>query len=216
MRKILFFVGGWCAKLAAIVIAPFYFIFSFLKNIASPLDTQEKTESEPEYEKTTPDRNIVFSGKRTIFQIFETLSIIESSSNIETVESRLDLLHGLLSCCEESSKYKGWTQVIEDAESTYLEAYYDKKVTPAQKQAASYPSSLLNEWHLFYNKSLFECVKRYAQSQDKFIAALKTKKAKENRIQKVIQLIEKVKEGTNSDEILKKLDDLQSQIRAMV
>lgn len=159
------------------------------------------------------DKNIPVDSERLVYMSLETFHIVETSSKIDTVLSRISLLHDVLGRMELTANLKEyWRETVRVTIEKYEQAYYDKPVNDMVKGYVLNPQMVLNNWDIYYDQKLFDCVYRYARSQDAHLTVLKTARAKENRVLKIVSMVDNVKTLAKSETAKARLEELKQKL----
>ena len=128
--------------------------------------------------------------QRASIQTMETLYIITTSKNIDTIRGRYDFLLTVISTLKSAKSNSQYSTII----NMGLDQF--KKIHPAsvpqdyQLAVLSNPDSFdVND---FYCNSLVNAIKRFCEKQSEEIKALKKEATKAKRITKVIENINKM------------------------
>lgn len=122
----------------------------------------------------------------SVFQILETLCILENTSNIETLISRYNFLLKKLLSIFSLINNPGYNNSVKLGIEEYERLYYDKKVTDEQIEILHNPSSIKNS--IYYAKNIAHCFSSYCEKIDAEIKTLKKEDAKERRRTKVMEV----------------------------
>jgi len=125
--------------------------------------------------------------RRAGIQVMETVYIIGTSKNIETIKSRHDFLLTIIDTLKQGQNKPQYSVYIQAAIDYYKSLYYDRSPQDYQLAILSNPNDFdLND---FYCKSLINAMKRFCGEQEIEISALKKENAKAKRKVKVIEAI---------------------------
>jgi hypothetical protein len=125
--------------------------------------------------------------RRAGIQVMETVYIIGTSKNIETIKSRHDFLLTIIDTLKQGQNNPQYSVYIQAAIDYYKSSYYDRPPKDYQLTILSNPSDFdLND---FYCKALLNAMKRFCGEQENEINALKRENAKAKRKAKVIETI---------------------------
>lgn len=134
------------------------------------------------------DGSILCVDSGTFFQALESISIIQTTTNIETLMSRYNFL-----VCKLRDIYKaykddrvGHIMAQSQAIATYDLGYPSKKATEEMVSIIEHPDMDLQE---FYSKSIIHCLDAFCDKMEIEINSLKTEAAKMRRREKIIELI---------------------------
>ena len=127
----------------------------------------------------------------TSMQVLESVYIIHTSSNIETVISRQQFLQEKYKDLLSNIKDQSYSLYTEMAIATYKERYYDRPIQDVQLAILKNPL----EFNLidFYCESLVNTLQRFCAKQSKEMSEMKLTSAKQKRTLKVHQAIQLVK-----------------------
>ena len=125
--------------------------------------------------------------RRAGIQVMETVYIIGTSKNIETIKSRHDFLLTIIDTLKQGQNNPQYSVYIQAAIDYYKSSYYDRPPQEYQLAILSNPSDFdLND---FYCKALVNAMKRFCGEQEDKINALKKENAKAKRKAKVIEVL---------------------------
>jgi len=125
--------------------------------------------------------------RRAGIQVMETVYIIGTSKNIETIKSRHDFLLTIIDTLKKAQNNPQYSVYIQAALDYYKSTYYDRSPLDCQLAIISSPNNFdLND---FYCKALVSAMKRFCGEQENEINALKKENAKMKRKTKVIEAI---------------------------
>lgn len=120
-------------------------------------------------------------------QVLETIHIIATTKNFETLKGRYELLLERIAILRNAESNPLYSSDINTSIETYKSMYYDRPVQDLQLSAISKPNSF--EMPSFYCEALINCVKRFVEEQTYEISGLKSENAKTKRRAKVIDKI---------------------------
>jgi len=124
-------------------------------------------------------------------QVLESVYIIATSKNIDTIISRHDFLLQRISTLKQGQSNFQYSDCVQLTIEHYKKMYYDRPLQDYQISILSNPSSFnINE---FYCTSLANSMKRFCAEQIEEINAMKKETAKTKRAEKVIGVINKTK-----------------------
>lgn len=125
--------------------------------------------------------------RRAGIQVMETVYIIGTSKNIETIKSRHDFLLTIIDTLKQGQNNPQYSVYIQAAIDSYKSLYYDRPPQDYQLAISSNPNDFdLND---FYCKALVNAIKRFCEEQKNEINALKKENAKAKRKTKVIEVL---------------------------
>lgn len=117
----------------------------------------------------------------------DTVYIICTSKNIETIKSRHDFLLTIIDTLKQGQNNPQYSVYIQVAIDSYKSLYYDRPPQDYQLAILSNPNDFdLND---FYCKALVNAMKRFCGEQENEINTLKKENAKAKRKAKVIEAI---------------------------
>lgn len=171
--------------------------------------------AKPPRAKLTPTR-INFDPERCAYMALESTHIIVTGKNIQTVYSRLLLLHDLLVNAEKVVEINPalWERTVNEQAEFYRIAYYDRH---EEETINLYnPSLILDHWDEFRDNALFNAVYRYAMVQEKFINEVKLKSAKLKRMEKVLEEVAKLQGFIKNPQMCIKLVELREKLEEKI
>lgn len=192
-----------------------------------PIKTQEKEVniSTTIVQKKFNERNSNFNYssqmiKGKIFQVLESIEIIETTKNIDTLMSRYDFLLKIYDDIKIASSYSNYKIDFQKTIDEYKQMYYDKN--PTQNQLIAIVKPLEFDLISFYYISCYRCFVRNCETQNKIIETLKTEKGKVGRYKKLLENLYVVKNIVeneilnNSDAklIFDKLLEIESELKS--
>ena len=125
--------------------------------------------------------------QREIIQTMESLYILATSKNIETIKSRYDFLLTLIPKLKSVKNNSQYSSIIQSALGQFNTMYPARVPQEYQLTALTNPDTFnLNE---FYCSSLVNASKRFYEEQFEEINALKKEIAKTKRLAKVVDAI---------------------------
>jgi hypothetical protein len=185
-------------------------IFNF-KDYPLDFDSVDSTNNESSNTK----RVLINPGY--IIQVLESLKILISSKNLDTMNSRYEFLLERLVGLKEIEGDINYPKLCSLGIDQYRAMYYAENLPDKFFNAVYKPSALNNELPAIFDVSLLRACNEYSQIQLQEIEGLKTNKAKINRLIKVKEFVNQAisisKNGlsVNNDElknILNKIDSL--------
>ncbi len=121
----------------------------------------------------------------------ETVYIIGTSKNIDTIKSRHNFLLTIIGTLKQGQSNSQYSTYIQMSLDYYKTVYYDRAPQDYQLAILSNPNNFdLNE---FYCNSLVTAIKRFCGEQIEEIKSLKKETAKAKRITKVTETIKSAK-----------------------
>jgi len=136
------------------------------------------------------DTFFVMDTQRAIIQTMESLYILATSKNIETIKGRYDFLLTLLPTLKSAKNNSQYSNVIQSALGQFQTMYPASVPQNYQLEVINNPE--IFDPSDFYSNSLVNATKRYYEKQLEEINALKKETAKTKRVAKVIDTIKLV------------------------
>jgi hypothetical protein len=127
-----------------------------------------------------------------IYQALESIEIIETTKNIDTLESRYNFLLQLFQELKLASYTPRYVNDVQVALDQYKQMYYDK--TPTQIQLVGLLKPKDFDMVTFYCNSIYNCFIKHYETQMKEIAILKTESGKKGRYKKLYESVLKAKQ----------------------
>lgn len=121
----------------------------------------------------------------------ETVYILATSKNIDTIKSRHEFLLATIDTFKQGQSNSQYSAYIQQAVDNYKKAYYDRP--PQEYQLAILSNSNSFDLHNFYCNSLVNAMKRFCGEQTEEINAMKKETAKTKRAGKVLETIKTTK-----------------------
>lgn len=136
------------------------------------------------------DTFFAMDTQRAIIQTMESLYILATSKNIETIKGRYDFLLTLIPTLRSAKNNSQYSVIIQSALGQFKTMYPTSVPQEYQLSVLSNPETFdINE---FYCNSLVNAAKRFVEKQFEEINALKKETAKTKRVEKVIDAIKLV------------------------
>src|SRR3954454_7152898 len=135
--------------------------------------------------------DIYLDGSRLVFVLLESLFIIETTKNIETLISRF---HFALNINKELCKLsvsQGYIREVQLGLDNYRSHFFDRRLTDIQINLVSYPCQPYLQMLCY--ASLLKCFTNHYAEQMVTVNELKSIGAKINRLKKLCLVIEEVK-----------------------
>ena len=125
-------------------------------------------------------------------QVLETVHIIGTSKNIETIKSRYEFLLHRIATLKQGQSNPLYLACIQRSINTYKIMYYDKALQDYQLAILSKP----NDFNLteFYCNALVNATRKFLAEETEEINTMKRESAKAKRKTKVIEVIKSAKE----------------------
>jgi len=136
------------------------------------------------------DTFFTMDTQRAVIQTMESLYILATSKNIETIKGRYDFLLTLIPTLKSAKNNSQYYNVMQSAFGQFKTMYPTSVPQEYQLSFIHNPETFdINE---FYCSSLVNATKRYYKKQLEEINALKKEAAKTKRVAKVIDTIKSV------------------------
>lgn len=132
--------------------------------------------------------NFIYSSqliKGKIYQALESIEIIGSTKNLDTLISRYDFLTKIYDDIKMASLNPIYKNDFQKALDEYKQMYYN--VIPTQNQLNAIVKPLEFDLHSFYYISTYQCFVRNYEFQTNQIELLKTEKGKQGRYKKLLE-----------------------------
>ena len=118
-----------------------------------------------------------------IFQALESIEILETTKNLDTLQSRYDFLGILFRELNLASYTLRYPNDLQTALDNYKQMYYDKIPTQVQLVGLLKPNEF--DMDTFYSNAIYNCFMRHYEFQMKQISVLKTENGKKGRFKKL-------------------------------
>jgi len=124
--------------------------------------------------------------QRQGFQILESLHILSTTKNIDTLKGRFEFILQLYDHFIQASHNKRFISDVQVSIDQYKTTYYERIPDEYELNLLLKP----DKEHLkqFYAKCVMHCLTKFQEEQEKQIESLKRRDAKERRINKIIQV----------------------------
>lgn len=134
------------------------------------------------------DGTVLCVNSGTIIQALESMAIIESTANIDTLISRYIFLVDKLNHIHLAYKDDtvGHIMAQSQALATYNLEYPNYKATQEMEDIIKHPNTDIKD---FYSKNIIHCLSLYSDKIEQEINSLKTEAAKKRRREKVIACV---------------------------
>lgn len=126
------------------------------------------------------------------FQAMESVDVVETTKNIDTLISRYDFLNTLIPELIIASHHNRYSKDVQEVVDHYKQMYYDK--TPTHSQLILLLKPIEFDLETFGLESVYNCTIRFYQFQLTQIDVLKTENGKKARYKKLIENIRISKE----------------------
>jgi len=174
-------------------------------------------------EKQTKIKNYHYLKENIIgkvYQALESIEIIETTKNIDTLESRYNFLQQLFQELKIASYTPRYANDVQTALDQYKQMYYDK--TPTKTQLVGLLKPIEFDMDTFYCSSIYNCFIRHYETQINEISLLKTEKGKKGRYGKLYESVLKSKEliyneclsSINFDELYQSLEQYENELES--
>ena|SRR5690242_8983379 len=120
-------------------------------------------------------------------QVLETVHIIATTKNFDTIKSRYELLLERIDTLRKAEGNQLYSSDINTSIDTYKSMYYDRPLKDFELSAILKPNNF--DPQNFYCEALVSCIKRFAEEQTNEISGLKSENAKIKRKAKVIEKV---------------------------
>lgn len=158
---------------------PFIALFAFLMT-GLILSIRKQASQQPQSTIATESlpRLVLHPGNGV--QLLESLCLLETTSNIKTLDSRIAVILNLYDRFIVGSQFVGYRNFAAKEIERYLSLYPDRPVGPMQQQLIVCPD--FGALQSFLGRSIYESCVRYAKIQAGQMAALVRPSAKEKRL----------------------------------
>ena len=140
-------------------------------------------------------------------QVLETVHIIATTKNFDTIKSRYELLLERIDTLRKVESNPQYSADINTSIETYKSLYYDRPLQDFELASVLKPNDF--DTQKFYCDGLVSCIKKYVEEQANEISSLKSENAKSKRRIKVIEKIKLAK-----DELQNKCSSTSSYLTA--
>ncbi len=120
-------------------------------------------------------------------QVLETVHIISTTKNFDTIKGRFELLLERLETLRKAESNSQYSIDIDTSVQTYKSMYYDRPLQDFELSAILKPNNF--NVQTFYCEALVNCMKRFVEEQSNEINSLKSENAKVKRRVKIIEKI---------------------------
>lgn len=134
--------------------------------------------------------------QQTGLQVLETIQIIGTSKEVDTIKGRYDFLLQIIGTLQNAQSNSRYSSDIQKSIDTYKKMYYDRVPKDYELALLLKPS----EFDLtdFYCRSLFEACKRSFEEHSEELKLLKREDARIRRKEKIKEIIKFTKDELNS------------------
>ena len=129
-------------------------------------------------------------------QVLETVHIIITTKNFDTLKGRYELLLERIGTLMIAESNRLYSTDINTSIETYKSMYYDRPLQDIELSAVLKPNNF--DTQSFYCEALVGCIKRFVEEQANEISGLKSENAKIKRRAKVIDKIQLSKDELQS------------------
>lgn len=136
------------------------------------------------------DSFFAMDTQRAAIQTMESLYILATSKNIETIKGRYEFILTLIPTLRTAKSNSQYSAIIQSALGQFKTMYPTSVPQEYQLSALSNPETF--DLNAFYCDSLVNAAKRFVEKQFEEINALKKETAKTKRVEKVIDAIKLV------------------------
>ena len=120
-------------------------------------------------------------------QVLETVHIIATTKNFDTIKSRYELLLERIDTLRKAESNRLYSADINTSIETYKSMYHDRPLQDFELSAILKPNNF--DPQNFYCEALVSCLKRFAEEQSIEIHGLKSENAKIKRRTKAIEKV---------------------------
>lgn len=120
-------------------------------------------------------------------QVLETVHIIATTKNFDTIKGRYELLLERIGTLRDAESNRLYSADINTSIEIYKSMYYDRPLQNMELSAISKPNNF--DIQSFYCEALVNCIKRFIVEQTNEISGLKSENAKTKRRAKVIEKV---------------------------
>ena len=120
-------------------------------------------------------------------QVLETVYIIATTKNFDTIKGRYELLLERIDTLRKAESNRLYSADINTSIETYKSMYYDRPLQNMELSAILKPNNF--DVESFYCEALVNCIKRFVEEQTNEISGLKSEMAKIKRKAKVIEKV---------------------------
>jgi hypothetical protein len=121
-------------------------------------------------------------------QVLESVHIIATTKNIDTLKGRYELLLERVATLRNAETNRLYSADINASIETYKSMYHDRMLTDLQLSAVSKPTQF--NVRSFYCEALVSCTKRFVEEQSNEISGMKSENAKTRRKAKIMEKIQ--------------------------
>ena len=129
-------------------------------------------------------------------QVLETVHIIATTKNFDTIKGRYELLLERMDTLRKAESNSQYPADVNTSIETYKSMYYDRPLQDFELSAIIKPNNF--DAQNFYCHALVACMKRFAEEQSIEISSLKSENAKAKRKVKTIEKIKLSKDELQS------------------
>jgi hypothetical protein len=130
-------------------------------------------------------------------QVLETVYIIETTKNYDTIKGRYKLLVERIQTLRNAETNRLYSEDINNSIKSYKSMYFDRPFLDIQLSAILKPN--IFNVQIFYCAALVNCIKRFVEEQTNEIDGLKNENAKIKRRLKVMDKIKLAKEELKNE-----------------
>lgn len=120
-------------------------------------------------------------------QVLETVHIIATTKNFDTIKGRYELLLERIDTLRKAESNRLYSADINTSIETYKSMYYDRPLQDFELSAILKPNDF--DPQNFYCNALVSCIKRFVEEQTNEISGLKSENAKIKRKAKTIEKV---------------------------
>jgi hypothetical protein len=150
----------------------------------------------------------------SIHQVLETIFILRTTKNFETLKSRYAFLLERMKDLEQANLNSQYASDVRSAIENYQSIYPARSLEEKETVAVLQPNNF--DVDKFYVEALDNCIKRYAEEQIGEIGNLKSENARAKRRLKIIEKLNGVKEDFRNSSLLLKYDHMVLYIENLI
>jgi len=120
-------------------------------------------------------------------QVLETVHIIATTKNFDTIKGRYELLLERIDTLRNAESNRLYSADINTSIETYKSMYYDRPLQDMELSVILKPNNF--DVQSFYCEALVNCIKRFVEEQTNEISGLKSENAKTKRRTKVTEKV---------------------------
>jgi len=154
----------------------------------------------------------LFQIQRQGIQLLESLNILHTTKNIDTLKSRYEFIQKMYDDFIEASYKKRYISDIQVAVDEYKTMYYDKIINDFELKLLVKPEN--ENLTDYYSECLYNCFNQFVEEQEYQIANLKREDAKKRRKGKIVSVANEIiaefdKNGSDKEKYKKYIKTIQ-------